>query len=248
MIYYQDQHITLYHGDCRELLPTIGKVSAIITSPPYNMRTRIRNGEYTERETAAHFSKKYSEFHDAMPIGEYYDFHRSVIQSSLEIAPIAFFNFQIVTGSKEAWFKLIGNFAESIKDVVVWDKGEGQPAMHEAVLNRAHELILILESGKNKGRQFQQCYFDRGTMPDIWRLGRGGSGEVSGHGATFPLELPSKIIQGWTKIGDTVCDPFGGSGTTGRAAKDLGRKCILIEREERYCEIAAKRMAQEVLF
>ena len=45
----------------------------------------------------------------------------------------------------------------------------------------------------------------------------------------------------------TVLDPFAGSGTTGRACKDLGRKCTMIEREEKYCEIAARRMGQEVL-
>ena len=62
-----------------------------------------------------------------------------------------------------------------------------------------------------------------------------------------PLFLMKRLGTLRSQPGGTIVDQFGGSGTTGRAAKDLLRKCILIEREERYCEIAAQRMAQEVL-
>ncbi len=65
------------------------------------------------------------------------------------------------------------------------------------------------------------------------------------HPTEKPVQLISTILQ--ANVGGTILDPFAGSGTTGRAAKDLGRKCVLIEREEKYCEIAARRMAQEVL-
>lgn len=71
--------------------------------------------------------------------------------------------------------------------------------------------------------------------------------DVDGHPCPFPLELPKRCIAATTDLGDVVLDPFMGSGTTLRAAKDLGRKAIGIEIEERYCEIAAKRLAQEVL-
>ena len=67
------------------------------------------------------------------------------------------------------------------------------------------------------------------------------------HPAQKPLAMMSQIIDVSSRDGDTVLDPFMGSGTTLRAAKDMGRQAIGIEQEERYCEIAAKRLAQEVL-
>ena len=67
------------------------------------------------------------------------------------------------------------------------------------------------------------------------------------HFATFPPSLIEPCILAGSRPGDVVLDPFMGSGTTLRAAKDLGRKAIGIDREERYCEIAAKRLSQEVL-
>jgi DNA modification methylase len=245
--YYDHKGIQIFLGDCREILPELEPVDLVITSPPYNMRTRIRNGKYTEREQCNHFSKKYSGYHDALPIEKYYEFQKEVISLCLSHSAMAFFNIQIVTGSKEAWFLLIGEYSKSIKDIVVWDKGEGQPAMHERVLNRAYELILIFESEQTAGREFKFCNFDRGTMPDIWRLGRGGKGLIKENGATFPLSLPARVIEGWSRSGDTLLDPFGGSGTTAIIAKKYNRKCIMIEIDERLCEIAARRLSQEML-
>lgn len=78
---------------------------------------------------------------------------------------------------------------------------------------------------------------------DVWRLGR--EHGKTGHPAPFPLSLPMRVLL--TTGSKTVLDPFAGSGTTLLAAKDLGRNAIGIEIEERYCEIAAKRCAQEVI-
>jgi len=71
------------------------------------------------------------------------------------------------------------------------------------------------------------------------------SGSRTMHASQKPVELMCYILQSFTD--GTILDPFAGSGTTGRAAKDLQRKCTMIELEERYCEIAANRCRQEVL-
>lgn len=244
----EDGRVQLYQADCRDILPLLpgGTANITITSPPYNMRTRIRNGVYTEREIGQHFSRKYTNFHDAYPIAEYYDIHKAIILELLRITSMSFINIQIVTGSKEAWFALIGDFRQYLKDIAIWDKGSGQPAMHDNVMNRGSELVLILESAMTAGRAFQKAYFPRGEMPDIWRLGRGGSGEVDGNRAVFSIKLVNQILQGWTLPGDTVLDPFMGSGTTGIAALRAGRKFIGIELTESGFDLAKKNLVQEL--
>jgi DNA modification methylase len=69
-------------------------------------------------------------------------------------------------------------------------------------------------------------------------------------GKRHPTQKTQKLMEwciGFVPDAQTILDPFAGSGTTGRAAKDLQRKCTLIELEERYCEVAANRLRQEVL-
>ncbi len=80
---------------------------------------------------------------------------------------------------------------------------------------------------------------------DVWEFKP--NKEQYDHPTIKPLALISYMVRLSCRPNGTILDPFAGSGTTGRAAKDLGRKCVLIEREERYCEIAANRIRQEVL-
>lgn len=246
-IVHEDDAGILICGDCLEVMPLIpdGAIAVSVTSPPYNMRTRVRNGRYTEREKSGHFSKKYSSFHDSLSIDDYYQIHKIAIGEMLRISNTLFWNIQIVTGSKEAVFMILGHFAKNIKDVVVYDKGHAEPAMHPSVISRQTELIFIFESNATAGRAFNYSNFERGAVCDLWAMPRGEN--YPGHGACFPLELPAKCISWWSATGDAILDPFAGSGTTLVAAKQLGRKYIGIEISREYCEIAKQRLAQEEL-
>ena len=243
-LYYSEPEndIYLYCGDCMELLLLLPEksIDLVVTSPPYNMRTRVRNGEYTEREKSEHFSKKYKYFDDALPIDEYYLFHKEVLIELFKISFIIFYNIGIVTGSKEAWLKIIGDFNKKIKDIIIWDKGYGQPAMHQSVLNRCFELILVFEMDAKAGRAFNKKYFNRGEMSDIWRISKGDT--IKENKAIFPIEIPKRILRGWTQETDIILDPFVGSGTTLVACKELNRKGIGMEISERYCKISKERL------
>lgn len=86
-----------------------------------------------------------------------------------------------------------------------------------------------------------------GGRHGVFIVNKGCGGMPSEHPTTKPLQLIKDLVWLFSEEGDTVLDCFAGSGTTLRAAKDLGRKAIGIEIEERYVEIAIKRLQQEVL-
>lgn len=244
----------IYNENCLDTMARMpdGFVDLIVTSPPYNMRTRIRNGQYTTREWSDHFSKKYAYFSDDLPIDNFYTFHRRAIKSMLRVSPIILYNIQIVTGSKEAFFKLMGTFRKYIKDVISWDKGFGEPAMHSQVLNAAWEMILVIESSGEAGRAIKHGYFNRGELSNKWTIPKVRSVNGNGHGASFPLELARKAIVNFSAEGQIVYDPFTGIGSTLIAAHQLKRNWIGSEISAEYVELANKRLepylAQESLF
>ena len=241
----------IFNESCIETMKKIPDdfVQVVVTSPPYNMNLRIRNGEYCSRQIVKEISTKYEGFSDNLPIDEYYKFHKEVIGELLRISNLVFYNIQIVTGSKRAIFKMIGDFADNLKEIIIWDKGHGQPAMQEQVLNRRSELILVFEKDYPISRQFRSATFKRGTLDDVWEIKRERKKGIDNHGATFPEKLIYTILDNFSKEGDVVYDPFLGTGTTAIVAKKMGRKYIGSEIGQEYFKISKSQIEQnETLF
>jgi site-specific DNA-methyltransferase (adenine-specific) len=240
----------IFNESCMDTMKRIPDdfVDVVITSPPYNMNLRIRKGEYCSRQIVKEISTKYEDFPDNLPIDDYYKFHSGVLKELLRISNLVFYNVQIVTGSKRAIFKMIGEFSENLKDIIIWDKRYGQPAIGEQVMNRRSELILVFEKDYPISRQFRSAVFKRGTLDDVWVIDRERK-NVEGHGATFPEKLISTILENFSKKKDIIYDPFIGTGTTAVVSKKLGRNFIGSEISKKYYKECNKRIkSAESLF
>lgn len=233
----------LYNSEALSTLKTLADNSAdlVITSPPYNMNLRIRNGQYCSRQIVKELSTKYGEFSDNLPIEDFYRLHSEILKELLRVSPLVFYNIQIVTGSKRAFFKIIGEFSDQLKEIIVWDKGHAQPAMSPKVLNRRSELILVFDREDGISRKFESAQFNRGCLDDVWEIKRAKK-LCKDHGATFPEDLVEKILLNFSKEGDTVLDPFMGTGTTAAVAEKLNRNWIGIELSKNYCDFIEERL------
>ena len=235
----------IYNENCLETLKKIPDnfVDIVVTSPPYNMNLRIRNGEYCSRQITKEFSTKYQGFDDNLPIEEYYNLHLNILKELIRTSSIIFYNIQIVTGSKRAIFKIIGELSDYLKEIIVWDKGYAQPAMAPNVLNRRTELLLVFDSKNAISRKFEKANFGRGTLDDIWNIKRAKK-KVSSHSAIFPEELVKTILENFSNENDIVYDPFMGTGTTALVSKKLNRNFIGSELTKSYYDIIINRLEE----
>ncbi len=224
--YYQDDAVTIYHGDCRGVMAqmSLGGVDMVLTDPPYgidyqsNMRTKSEKFMRIANDTG---------------------------DSRLEIYP--FITPLLKQDSVGVFFCSWKNYHEEyqaisalldVKNCVVWDKGGGGIGDLAHSLSTDYELAIVGHKGAATIRGKR--------LGSVWSFGKVNPNTMQ-HPTEKPVYLMNQFLETFSDHGDLVLDPFMGSGTTLRAAKDLGRKAIGIELEEKYCEIAAKRMCQEVL-
>jgi DNA modification methylase len=238
--YYEDDAVTIYHGDCLELMPT--GVDAFITSPPYNLGqhpTREGSGMHAGSIAAQDLAGGYGEHDDAMPQDEYDAWQTQVVSAMWEgLADTGAIFYNHKPRPYDGEVKLPTAYGEGLplRQVIIWDRGTGMNFATTHFLPKCEWICLWAKPGFSlRDRSASQ-------VGDVWRF----PPEVAAdHPAPFPLGLPARVIEACAP--GLVCDPFMGSGTTLRAAKDAGVKAIGIEKSEVYCEIAAKRMGQGVL-
>jgi DNA modification methylase len=199
--YFDDGSVVIYHGDCREILPSIDADIAV-TDPPYNA------------------AKDYGEHDDAMSRGDYQRWC---------------FDWFGMLPDRRVLFPGVGNqwlwASKEPKAVACWYK-PGNPGGGGPFQFCEWEPILLW------GVNFR--------LSDVFHVSISTQSDTGTHPCPKPLRLMRAVLHRMRTPG-TIVDPFMGSGSTLRAAKDIGRRAIGIEIEERYCEIAAKRCAQEVL-
>lgn len=240
--------INLILGDCTEKLSEIksDSVDLILTSPPYNMNLRINKGRYVSRQIVKEITTKYKAYDDNLPMESYYNLLCKVTNECLRISDLVFINIQQLTGNKPALYKFFGEYHLLIKELIVWDKINSQPAIRDGVLNSQFELIIILQKSNPKSRRFSKNSFNRGTLSNLWGIKREAQ-PVKELGAAFPLSLAEKVITNFTNVGDLVLDPFMGSGTTGVACVKNNRSFIGIELDEDYYQASKNRIFEAEL-
>ena len=221
--YYERAGITIYHGDCREVLPGLMQSPLVlVTDPPYGMNLGKHGGSKDTRSRELRRGA-YSAYDDTP------ENYRSVVVPAVVTALAVCVRGAVFGLAPSVWAMpppdaLGGVFIPAANGRSPWGFQSLAPVLFYGV---APDLNLGAKA----------------TM----RRAAGKSDPECGHPCPKPQEWINWLVGLASKDGDTILDPFMGSGTTLRAAKDLGRQAIGIEIEERYCEIAAKRLAQEVL-
>jgi len=222
--YYSDDHVTIYHGDCLDVLPTLGQVELVVTDPPYVIGA----------VSAGNMASKSGGWADMMNSSSWFSSWYRIVDGRLKHdgAMWSFLNWRTLPVVMRAAV----DAQMPVTSMLVWDKQWIGPGGVRG-LRPSYELVALLAKPGF-------AIADRG-LPDVWQH-KVGSYKESGHPAEKPEQLVRRLIT-TSGPGGVVLDPFLGSGTTAVAAKNAGWRAIGIEAEERYCEIAAKRCAQEVL-
>lgn len=236
--FYDEDGITIYHGDCFDLLHDLTGVDAVVTDPPYSSGGAFRGDraqqtsiKYVNSDTAAYRPEFAGDNRDQRSFLAWSSLWLNAARQACEPGAVlaAFIDWRNLPMLSDA----VQCGGWTWRGIAVWEKGYGRPTPGR--FSNAAEYVVWGSHGPMPEREQYP--------PGIFRSPPTQDRE---HIAQRPLPV-MRWLMGVVGPKSVVLDPFMGSGTTLRAAKDCGHTAIGIESDERYCEIAAKRLAQGVL-
>lgn len=237
--YYQDDHVTIYHGDCFDILHDLSGIGAVVTDPPYSSggafrgdRAQQTSTKYVNSATAAYRPEFAGDNRDQRAFAAWCALWMNAARQASEPGAVlcSFIDWRqlpTLTDAVQAGGWTWRNLATWWKPGIRMIRGQ---------FSGSAEYVVYATNGPASSD------FD-GAVQNVFRCAPVGEKE---HIAEKPADVMRWVLS-VVAPGALVLDPFMGSGTTLRAAKDLGLRAIGIEVDERYCEIAARRMGQEVL-
>jgi site-specific DNA-methyltransferase (adenine-specific) len=224
--YYEHAGITIFHGDCREILPMLPKCDLLLTDPPYGVKAALNSVTAKRAPWSIGGSRKKNDYGEMDDSPEYV---QAVVVPGF-VAALAVCKRGILTPGCRCLTMYpqpdsFGSFWQPASTGLQrWGRCDSQPIFYYGSFPRESRLIPATN-----------CSYRLTESP-----------EPNGHPCPKPYQAWKKLLLVGSLDDETALDPFMGSGTTLVAAKNLGRKAIGIEIEEKYCEIAAKRLSQEV--
>lgn len=221
--YYEHAGIQIFHGDCRDVLPTLPRVDAIVTDPPYGVGFTGKVTKHTSNSGKQSYVDTEENF-------------RCVVLPSIRLAMQMADRAALFTGTR----RLHEYPAPDDIGGIICPNGGGRSAWGFGCY---HPVLFYGSSPYMKSGLGA-----RPTAAAMYHPGMHVTGEsLIEHPCPKPIAFMNWLVSLASLPGQTICDPFAGSGTTLVAAKNLMRNAIGIEIEEKYCEVAAKRLSQEVL-
>ena len=230
---------TIYLEDCMKTMSKMGTdaVDITVTSPPYNIGNRMNAG----------FNKlKYDNTDDYLTIEQYQSKTKEWVDECLRVTrDHVFWNVQELTNNKGIVNFILNNYEDVRKETFIWVKTNPSPPT-DKVIKSSFEYIFCFSKDQPEKRSFTRSNFSNYNGDQVSNViikpANTYNPETTGHGYAYPDWLPEYFIRYFSKPGAVVYDPFMGTGTTAKAALNLGRSYIGSEISEKYFNHAEERL------
>lgn len=246
--YYEDAAVTLYHGDCRAILPQIEAVDHVITDPPYARDVYVRALGNNTKKGSKTPDRLYKGVGMAkLAAGDIGHIDEMLDAVASEFGRLARRWVVVYSDAETTWRWRAALESGGLRYIRTgcWAKPDAMPQMSGDRPGVGFEPCTIAHA---QLRRVHNMRWNGGGRSALWIHNTAkGKGRPEGHPCPKPEPLMRDMVLDFADAGELILDPFAGSGTTGVAAKRLGRKAVLVEVSEEYAEIAAKRLAETVI-